>query len=505
MYCLGRNTPQAIETLLAYAIEHNLMVKQDECYARNRLLNLLQVEGYHDTAMKMSYTHVEDLLLVITNDAIKNGIIANTQQERDNFDCSIMDCVMKRPSEVIEAFNNAINIKAATKNFYDFSQYSNYIRTKRISKNVSYQVKTVYGVMDISINCSKPEKDPKDIARAKKATQSAYPTCVLCKENEGFYGNVSRDGRSNIRLIPLTLQNKTWYLQYSPYVYYNEHCIVLSEEHVPMLTNEKTFARLLEFVDLIPHYFIGANADLPIVGGSILSHDHYQGGDHIFAMAKAAVISTYDTFEHLGIKVERLHWPLSVLRLSGTDKVALIKASVQILATWRTYSDESCQIIAHTDQEHNTISTIARKVNDVFEMDLILRNNRTSSEYPFGIFHPHEEIHHIKKENIGIIEVMGLAVLPARLKAELQYIKQYLLTDINKHEKELVQHTDWINSLKQRFTFTEENVDEILYQDIGMIFVKGLQHCGVFKLDDKGAKGLDRFMSVVKEEIIHGE
>lgn len=488
-----------IETLLDYAIDKQLMPPQDRCYARNRILALLKEDSYVPCEEHASYTHVSELLDTLCDRAAEKGIISKTISSYDAFDSAIMDCVMMRPSQLIEQFKR-MEKKAATDMFYAFSKDSNYIRTNRIAKNICYKHDTKFGVLDITINCSKPEKDPKDIAAARNSMPNTYPTCVLCKENEGYYGNANRDGRSSIRLIPITLNDEIWYLQYSPYVYYNEHCIVLSEQHTPMKTCRATFARLLDFVEQFPHYFLGANADLPIVGGSILTHDHYQGGNYEFAMAKAKILESYDVFETAGVKAQRLYWPLSVLRLSGTDKQALISCADRVLCLWRKYSDEACNILAHTSEDHNTISVISRFRNGQFDLDLVLRNNRTSERYPLGIFHPHEKIHHIKKENIGIIEVMGLAVLPARLKNELTWIKEAILQGHTEHAEEIKIHRAWIDEIKEKYSFTPDNTEEILRKEVGDIFLEGLTHCGVFPLNETGADGWKRFINALKEE-----
>lgn len=489
----------ALETLLEYAISTKLMDVEDICYARNRILALLKIEQYEITTQRMPYSHISEVLDCLCAYAQEQGVLEASQAMHDAFDSALMDCVMMRPSQLIERFKK-LDAMEATDMFYAYAQNSNYIRMKRIERNIRWKTKTDFGTMDITINCSKPEKDPKEIAKAKHMMPSSYPVCVLCKENEGYYGTALRDGRSNIRLIPITLQKEAWFLQYSPYVYYHEHCIVLSAEHVPMKTSSATFARLLEFVQKFPHYFLGANADLPIVGGSILSHDHYQGGRYVFPMAEASVMEDYSCFSHLGVKTQRLYWPLTVLRLSSCDTDALIKAAVQVLNTWRNYDDENCDILSHTNAAHNTISTIARKRQDCYELDLVLRNNRTTSQHPLGIFHPHEEIHHIKKENIGIIEVMGLAVLPARLKQELTWIENEILDGDMTHKEELKVHRDWIDSMKQRYEITQENIREILQKEIGEIFLEGLKHCGVYKLNEAGRVGFARFIEALEKE-----
>lgn len=491
---------QILETLLDYAVSKGMMNARDRIYARNRVLSLMGEEAWEPTAQRVSYRYVDELLKPLCDRAVQKGIIEDTQRNRDAFDSEIMNCFMPRPSEAIQTFQTryAADPKAASDWFYRLSTASNYIRMDRIAKNVSYKAKTIYGELDITINLSKPEKDPRDIAAARNSAATGYPTCVLCKECEGYHGSARCDGRSNHRVIPLTLGGEQWYLQYSPYVYYNEHCIVLCERHVPMQTKRETFVRLLDFVEQFPHYFLGSNADLPIVGGSILSHDHYQGGRYTFAMTDAAVRGEYDCFAAKGVTMKRLYWPLSVIRLAGADKQALIAAADHILTVWRAYSDPSMEILAHSGETpHNTISTIARYREGKFELDLVLRNNRASEQYPLGIFHPHAEVHHIKKENIGLIEVMGLAVLPARLKQELEWIADALTTGEETHLAQLSEHAAWMKQLKQNYTFTKENAEAILRQEVADIFALGLSHCGVFPLDERGDAAFERFVSAL--------
>ena len=390
--------------------------------------------------------------------------------------------------------------KKATDYYYDLSRATDYIRTYRVVKDLKWKSETEYGELDITINLSKPEKDPKAIAAAGKAKASGYPKCLLCREAEGYAGRLDYPGRANHRLIPLTLNGENFFLQYSPYVYYNEHCIVLNSQHVPMKINKAAFCKLLDFVDLFPHYFLGSNADLPIVGGSILSHDHFQGGHYTFAMAKAEIEHelSFPGFED--VKAGIVKWPMSVIRLRCADKQRVAELADKILTAWRGYSDASVTVFAETDGEpHNTITPIARRRDGDFEMDLVLRNNLTTDEYPLGLFHPHQELHHIKKENIGLIEVMGLAVLPARLKAELKELEGLIISgsDITASET-CAKHAPWVEELRTRYTFTPENTEGILCQEVGVVFMKVLEHAGVFKRDEQGRAAFLRFAGSVK-------
>lgn len=486
-----------LETLLDYAINQELITSYDRIYARNRVLSLLKEESWEPTNDRISYHYVSDLLSPLCDYAVKKGIIEDTLRNRDAFDSEIMNCFVKRPSDLIETFYDKCkqDPQKATSYFYHMSVADNYIRKDRIDKNISYKAKTEYGTMDITINLSKPEKDPRDIAKAKSVVSTSYPQCVLCKECEGYHGNASCDGRSNHRVIPVTLDNDTWYLQYSPYVYYNEHCIVLSKSHTPMKTCRETFIRLLDFVKQFPHYFIGSNADLPIVGGSILSHDHFQGGNYNFAMADAKTYQTFD-FEN-GVKASRLYWPLSVLRLSSSSTDELIDLAAHILQVWRDYSDPSVGVLAHTQNHpHNTITSIARCRNGQYELDLVFRNNRTDEEHPLGIFHPHEEVHHIKKENIGLIEVMGLAVLPARLKQEMKDMRDYLL--YGKYTESIESHKKWLDTIQSKYDWKEDTVMINLQQEIATVFVEGLRHCGIFSFDEIGNEAFLKLIETVK-------
>ena len=389
--------------------------------------------------------------------------------------------------------------KEATDFYYRFSRDTDYIRRYRVSKDLKWKSESDYGELDITVNLSKPEKTPEEIAAAKKAKQSGYPKCLLCPENEGYAGRMNHPARQNHRIIPITIDGSEWGFQYSPYVYYNEHCIVFNKKHIPMKIDRSAFRKLFDFVKLFPHYFIGSNADLPIVGGSILSHEHFQGGNYEFAMAKAPIEKTYTVKGFEDVEVGRVRWPMSVIRISAKDTDRLVELADRILTKWRSYTDESCFIFAETDGEkHSTITPIARKRGDKFEMDLVLRNNITTEEHPFGVFHPHKELHNIKKENIGLIEVMGLAVLPARLKTELKELEKAILDgrDIKENET-IAKHADWVASFKDNYTFTAENTKDILQNEVGKVFAKVLEHAGVFKRDENGFAGFDRFVESV--------
>ena len=422
-----------IEKLLAFAESMKLIESEDVVYSRNNLLAVFGLDDCEEVTETFEIEKPYDILNRMCDWAAEKGLIENTFDERDLFDTKVMGELTPRPSEVIRKFKEDYKVspETATDNYYAFSQNTNYIRVDRIAKNLHWLADTEYGNIEITVNLSKPEKDPRDIAKAKLAPQSSYPKCLLCKENEGYQGRMNHPARQNHRIIPVTLTNESWFLQYSPYVYYNEHCILFSGEHRPMKISRGSFERVLEFVDIFPHYFVGSNADLPIVGGSILSHDHFQGGHHDFPMAVAEAEETFTIKGFEDVAVEKVKWPMSVIRLRGESKEKLVDLSDKILTAWRGYSDEKCEISAFTgDTPHNTITPIARKKNGSYEIDLVLRNNRTSEEYPLGIFHPHQELHHIKKENIGLIEVMGLAVLPGRLKEEMK-----ILENINGRKK----------------------------------------------------------------------
>lgn len=498
-----------IERLVQYGIKNNLIEDEDRIFIRNSLINLFNLDEFE-------YVDVEDenlntptsILNSLLDYAYENGILeSNTPIYRDLFDTKIMGILMPRPSEVIREFKLKYNEspKLATEYLHNISKACDYIRTDRIAQNIVWKSNTDYGDLDITINLSKPEKDPKAIAAAKKLPSSNYPKCLLCKENEGYSGRVNHPARQNLRVIPMKLSSEDWYLQYSPYAYYNEHCIVFSGEHVPMIINKNTFDRILEFVEKFPHYFIGSNADLPIVGGSILTHDHYQGGNYTFAMNKAEDVYKFKIPSYKNIDLSIIKWPLTVLRLKGNDRKDLSVLADKILKHWREYSDESVDVLAYSNETpHNTITPIGRFEDGKYILDLVLRNNRTTEEHPYGIFHPHEELHHIKKENIGLIEVLGLAVLPSRLKDELEVIKENLLKndDIIVNMEMIERHLEWFYEIKKKYSLiTKDNVQEIINNEVSEVFTKVLEHCGVFKWDNNGKKAMEKYINKLKTEI----
>lgn len=491
-----------ISRLLHFAKQKGLIAAEDEVYAANRLLDVLHVEEYVPEEVEETLETATPILENMLDDAAEKGLIEGTADERDLFDTRIMDCVMPRPSEVVRHFRSRYehSPQEATDYYYALSIASNYIRKARIDKNVAWKTATEYGDLDVTINLSKPEKDPRDIAKAKLAKASGYPKCLLCRENEGYAGRVNHPARETHRLIPLDLAGRPYFLQYSPYTYYNEHCIVLSNDHVPMKIARETFENLAAFLEIFPHYFAGSNADLPIVGGSILSHDHYQGGRYTFAMERAEVEREYRFENYPNVRAGRVKWPMSTLRLTSPDKGALIDLATKILAAWRAYSDASVEILAETDAPHNTITPIARRRGTDFEFDLVFRNNRTTAEHPLGLFHPHAEVHHIKKENIGLIEVLGLAILPARLKDEMEQVRAHLLkgtadiSGITAIEK----HADWYRKVRAAHpAVTEADVDEVLRNEIGAVFLQVLTHAGVFQRDAAGMAAFDRWIGSV--------
>lgn len=499
------NINTEINRLLNFAKQRGLISEDDYYYSANLLIDVLQVSEFVPEEIDETLETAAPILSRMLDYAAAEGLIEDTANERDLFDTRIMNCVMPRPSEVVRKFQSdyARAPKAATDNFYKMSIASNYIRKDRIDKNLVWKTPTEYGELDVTINLSKPEKDPRDIAKAKLVKSSSYPQCLLCRENEGFAGHAGHPARQTHRLIPLWLASHRWFMQYSPYTYYNEHCIVLNRKHIPMKVNRKSFENLLDFVTIFPHYFLGSNADLPIVGGSILSHDHYQGGRYEFAMAKAPVEKSYSVPGFAHVKIGRVKWPMSTIRLTGEDREELADLAEIILNKWRGYSDERVGIFAETNGEpHNTITPIARRRGNAYELDLVLRNNRRSEEHPLGIFHPHAEVHHIKKENIGLIEVMGLAVLPARLKKEMHLLGQELVkgtADIADQE-ELACHADWYKELREKYPqVTAEQVDGILQAEIGEVFKTVLVHAGVYKRDAEGMAAFDRFMQAVSQ------
>lgn len=491
----------AIKQLVNYSEKHGLIAECDRNFAINSLLALLKLDFYEDT--EAAERTLSEILEEIDDYAVEKGLISdNTVTERDLFDSRIMGALTPRPSEVISKFRDlyCASPEEATDWYYDFSKSTDYIRTYRVEKDLKWSVPSAYGEIDITINLSKPEKDPRAIALAKNAPQNSYPKCQLCAECEGYAGNVSYPGRSNHRIIPVKIGGCDWYLQYSPYVYYNEHCIAISKIHEPMKINRSTFEKMLDFISLFPHYFIGSNADLPIVGGSILSHDHMQGGRYCFAMEKAPFERKVQFEGYSDVDAGIVKWPMSVIRISSENREHLIALADKILISWRKYSDEKAFVFANTDEvPHNTITPIARMRGEKYEIDLVLRNNITTKEHPLGVYHPHAELHNIKKENIGLIEVMGLAVLPKRLKKEMSLLSSSVLAgkDINETE-EIKKHSAWFASFKDKYVFTEENIWGILQKEIGNTFVRVLEDAGVFKCTDEGRKAFMRFVRSVK-------
>lgn len=493
---------QSITKLVQYGIETGLTPACEKVYTTNLLLELLREDDYEEPAEEYQNIDLEEVLKELLDEACKRGIIEDSIGYRDLFDTKLMNCLMPRPAAVQEAFQKHYekSPEAATEYFYKLSQDSDYIRRYRIKKDMKWTVDSEYGQIDITINLSKPEKDPKAIAAAKHAKQSSYPKCLLCMENEGYAGRLNHPARENHRIIPITINDSNWGFQYSPYVYYNEHCIVFNGEHVPMKIEKNTFIKLFDFVKLFPHYFLGSNADLPIVGGSILSHDHFQGGHYTFAMAKAPIEERFTIPGYEDVETGIVKWPLSVLRLRCEHVERLIELADHILAKWRGYTDEDAFVFAKTDDEpHNTITPIARKVNGMFELDLALRNNITTEEHPLGVYHPHAEYHHIKKENIGLIEVMGLAVLPARLKEEMEILSTCLLEgkEISCDER-VEKHAAWVEGFLPKYPKIDAgNVMEILKKEIGIVFTKVLEDAGVYKCTKEGREAFRRFIGTL--------
>ncbi len=488
---------ESIKALVDYAERTGLIENTDRVWAVNRLLEVMQVDTYTEPEQATS-GNLAEILNDLCDCALETGALKqNSIVYRDLFDTQLMGALVPMPSQIQQIFFSLYkqDPQKATDWFYKFSQDTNYIRRDRIAKDVKWIAPTEYGDLDITINLSKPEKDPKAIAAAKLLPQSAYPKCLLCKENEGYAGRVNHPARQNHRIMPVTINDSSWFMQYSPYVYYNEHCIVFNSQHTPMKIEPATFRKLLDFVKQFPHYFVGSNADLPIVGGSILAHDHFQGGHYTFAMERAPIETnlTFKGFEQIEAGIVK--WPMSVIRLRSTDDNQLVELASKILAAWRGYTDKDAFIFAETDGEpHNTITPIARMRDGKLELDLVLRNNITTKEHPLGVYHPHAQLHHIKKENIGLIEVMGLAVLPARLKTELAAVADALVSgaDLTADER-TASHAAWANELKTRYTFTKENVMDILQKEVGIVFSQVLEHAGVFKRDEAGKQAFLRF------------
>ena len=493
---------EAIKKLVTYGMETGLISEEEKIYSTNLILDVLKLDDYEEPEESYEKVELEPVLKELLDYAVEKGLIEDSVVYRDLFDTRLMNCLVPRPSQVIKTFKEkyAASPEEATNYYYKLSRDSDYIRRYRVCKDMKWVTKTEYGDIDITINLSKPEKDPKAIAAAKLAKQSGYPKCQLCRENEGYAGRTNHPARENHRIIPITINGRQWGFQYSPYVYYNEHCIVFNGQHVPMKVERATFVKLFDFIKLFPHYFIGSNADLPIVGGSILSHDHFQGGNYEFAMAKAPVEREFTVKGYEDVKAGIVKWPLSVIRLSCTDEKRIIDLADHILKAWRGYTDEEAYVFAETDGEpHNTITPIARKRGDMYELDLALRNNITTPECPFGLYHPHNELHHIKKENIGLIEVMGLAVLPSRLKEEMEILSDYIVDgkDIRSNEK-IEKHADWVDDFRPKYpVINAENVDAVLKEEIGIVFKKVLEDAGVFKRDVKGQAAFDRFTATL--------
>lgn len=488
-----------IKSLVEYGISTGLVEKEDKIYTTNQLLMLFGLDEIEED-VKAKEASLEQILKEMLDYAYEKGLMPeNDVTHRDLFDTKIMGILTPRPSQVIRTFREhyAESPEKATDYFYHLSKSSDYIRTYRVAKDQKWVTSTPYGDLDITINLSKPEKDPKAIAAARTAKQAGYPKCQLCVENEGYAGRINHPARENHRIIPITINGSDWGFQYSPYVYYNEHCIVLNAKHTPMQINHDTFCKLFDFVKQFPHYFVGSNADLPIVGGSILTHDHFQGGHYTFAMAKAEVEKT---FEVKGVKAGIVKWPMSVIRLWDANPDKVIQAADHILDTWRGYSDEAAFIFAETDGEkHNTITPIARKRGENYELDLVLRNNITTEEHPLGVYHPHAKLHHIKKENIGLIEVMGLAVLPARLQKEMQDLEAAILDGKDlRSDETLAKHADWVEEFLPKYdTVTKDNIHGILQEEIGLVFSQVLEDAGVYKRNEEGKKAFDRFLAAL--------
>ena len=492
-----------IKKLVTYGLDKKLIEPEDKTYTINQYLEVFRSDEYDDPDITGEEILLPEILDRLTDAAYDRYIIKSDDiVTRDLFDTKLMGIMTPKPSQVIKEFRTYYeeSPKKATEFFYEFSQDTNYIRRDRVKKDMKWKVNSPYGDIDITINLSKPEKDPKAIAAAKNAKQSSYPKCQLCMENEGYAGRINHPARQNHRIMPIEINGGKWGFQYSPYVYYNEHCIVFNGQHVPMKIDRAAFTKLFDFVKQFPHYFLGSNADLPIVGGSILTHDHFQGGHYEFAMERAEIEKEFTIPGYEDVKAGIVHWPLSVIRIQSKDEKRLIDLADHILKKWRGYTDEEAYIFAETEGEpHNTITPIARKKGDMYELDLTLRNNITTEECPLGLYHPHNEYHHIKKENIGLIEVMGLAVLPSRLKAEMEHLSQCLIKGEDIVSKEdLKKHAAWVEEIKEKYTdINEGNVMDILKEEIGQVFVKVLEDAGVYKYNEEGRKAFDRFIAVL--------
>lgn len=497
------NQNEAITALVNYALEKELICPEEKTWAVNRVLEIMKLDSFTweelPEGKEVGLTEILDALM---DDAYARGVLEeNSVVYRDLFDTKLMGSLTPRPAQIMNQFKAlmAESSKKATDWYYKFSQDTNYIRKDRIAKDIRWKTETEYGEIDISINQSKPEKDPKAIAAARNQPTSNYPRCMLCVENMGYAGRLNYPARQNHRIVPVTINNTDWYLQYSPYVYYNEHCICFNKEHTPMKIDRACFAKLLDFVRQFPHYFVGSNADLPIVGGSILAHDHFQGGRYTFAMERAPIETeiSFDGYED--IKAGIVKWPMSVIRLNAKELERLVDLADKILGSWRGYTDEAAMILAETDGEpHNTITPIARRRGENYELDLVLRNNLTTPEHPFGIYHPHEQLHHIKKENIGLIEVMGLAILPGRLKKELEAVEAKLVSGEDMREDPLTKsHAEWAENIAKNYEITAENVREIVQKETGLVFAQVLEQAGVYKRTPEGKEAFLRFVNQV--------
>lgn len=498
------NIYSSINKLISYGLSCGLIEESDKVFATNRILEILQTDEYEAPEKDIECESLEATLKELLDYAVEKGIISDDITSRDLFDTKLMSALVPRPSEIIDTFYkiyDEISPESATDYYYKLSRDTDYIRRYRIVKDMKWKTSTSYGELDITVNLSKPEKDPKAIAAAKLAPQSSYPKCLLCIENEGYAGRINHPARQNHRIIPITIDGTQWGFQYSPYVYYNEHCIVFNSLHTPMKIDASAFKKLFDFVKLFPHYFVGSNADLPIVGGSILAHEHFQGGNYEFPMAKSPTEKevVFKGFED--VKAGIVKWPMSVIRISGEDTDRLVALGDKILKAWRAYTDAEAFVFAETNgTPHNTITPIARKRGDLFELDLVLRNNITTEEHPDGVYHPHKELHNIKKENIGLIEVMGLAVLPSRLKKELKMVEEAILEgkDLNCC-KETAKHSAWVDSFKNNYSFTKENAEDILKAETGKVFAKCLEHAGVYERSENGMDAFLRFVDKVNE------
>ena len=495
---------EAICKLADYAVSTGLVWESERIWAINTILDVLKLDSYTEPERTWDPDHISlaPVLDELTDDAYARGVLTeNSVVYRDLFDTELMGRLTPRPADVERWFRFHYNTspKQATDWYYEFSQDTNYIRRDRIAKDVQWKARTEYGELDITINLSKPEKDPKAIAAARNLPASSYPRCQLCLENEGYAGRVNHPARQNHRVVPITINGSPWFLQYSPYVYYNEHCICFNKEHTPMKIDRACFAKLLDFVGQFPHYFVGSNADLPIVGGSILAHDHFQGGRYTFAMENAPIETpfTFPGFEDVEAGIVK--WPMSVIRITANNPDRLVELADKILTAWRGYTDESAFIFAETDGEpHNTVTPIARRRGEKFELDLVLRNNITTEEHPLGVYHPHAELHHIKKENIGLIEVMGLAVLPARLKEELAAVAEALVSGADLRASELTEkHADWAEGFKDKYEITAANALDIVRKETGLVFAKVLEHAGVYARNEEGKAAFLRFLESV--------